>query len=275
MAQTIETWRPPGDSRTLWQLLSGGGPTPEGDGWSITGYTPAQVAFGKGFQNVNVPTYQRVVGQAAAPAPAAAPPPAPAPQPTYQPKPAVPDNFQPTAPAPAPQADPYADVIKKLQEQLAQAMKPPDTSQYTKQIDALSQQLANQQASYAQQIQAAQQGYQSQVGQLQSQYDNQFRSMRDMYDQQVNALNMRIQDMNNANNQDSWRIRAAQQAGSASADSVQSGQYSPPAGTEKLNRSYQPYGSSGTSSNFLSNLLINPTLGGLSSNPLLIGGVNI
>lgn len=263
MPQSIETWRPPGDSQTLWQLLSGGGPAPEGDGWTITGYTPAQVAFGKGFQNVNVPTYQRVVGQAAPPpAPPAPPPPPPAP-PAYVPTPAAP---QPEAPPPPPAPTPAP--TQQLPTQ-------PDFSPLTKQIDTLSQQLQAQQASYAQQIQASQAGYESQLNSIRSMYDQQFSSMRDMYDQQMGALNMRIQDMNNAKNQDSWRIRAAQQAGSASADSVQSGQYAPPAGTQKLNRGFQPYGAANGTNNFLASLLNNPTLGGLNNNPLLIGGVSI
>lgn len=49
----------------------------------------------------------------------------------------------------------------------------------------------------------------------------------------------------------------------------------PPRGTEKLNRSYQPYGSSYQDSNTLSNLLINPVLGGLTTGSLAIGGVNV
>lgn len=247
---------------------------PPGEGWSITGYRTAQVYSGRnGAREIQVPIYMRVATPPAPP-PAPAPPP-PAPAPTYTPKPAVPDNFNPTAPPPAPPADPYADMLKKLQDQLAEAIKPPDTSQYTKQLDQLSQQLAAQQSSAAEQMQISQQNYQSQMAALQSQYDRQFSSMRDMYDQQVGALNMRIQDMTNANNQDSWRARAAQQAGSASASSVQTSQYTPPRGTEKLNRSYQPYGSSYQDSNTLSNLLINPVLGGLTTGSLAIGGVNV
>lgn len=63
MALSIETWRPPGDSRSLWQILSGGGQMPEGSGWSISNYESAQLADGMGVRNVRVPVYQRIAGQ--------------------------------------------------------------------------------------------------------------------------------------------------------------------------------------------------------------------
>lgn len=144
MAQTIETWRPPGDSSTLWQILSGGGPTPSGDGWSISNYEMGQVAFGKGWQNVKIPVYQRVVGQAAPPAPAPTAPTQPT-TPSYTPTPAVKDNFDPNY-VPKPAVDPVADKASKdLTNSIINNVKPPDTSQLEAQLKALQNQLTTQQ----------------------------------------------------------------------------------------------------------------------------------
>lgn len=119
------------------------------------------------------------------------------------------------------------------------------------------------------------QQYQNQIGNMQRSYQDQIGSLQRSYQDQLGSLNNRILEMNNTRNQDGWRAKAAMQIGSRGADSVQTDQYSPTRGTGKLNRQYFTQRSSGSDS--MDNLLINQNLGigGLATNPLLIGGVNL
>lgn len=272
--------------------LKWSGITPKGN-FAVAGYNESQVMSGSGdgarFSTAKNP-YYRFIGAATA-QPAPAPDPAaynPGAPKGYTPTTAVPDNFDPSSmQIKIPESDP---MIAQLQQNLTNAVRPPDTSQLTNQLagiknsvqqapsllinppslgqgvslDSFSKiyqaEVANTQGTPSglginTNVDGLMRGYAGQLGGAQgmlgkSPTDASVPSVEQGYNQQLKDLQSQFAKLTAMQNQAGWRAKAAMQIGSQSADSVQTASMSGATGTDKLNRNNR------RNSNYLNNLTI-------------------